>query len=163
MALVSCPECSKSVSDITFTMFFIMIVAVGFSFISCAKKTSKDYPIKPVLFTEVQVSDGFWQPRMETNRRVTIPFAFKNSEETGRIDNFAKAGGLMPGEHLVGLSGVDLFWGKPGDAAVPMLGVVPSEEAFEISPRVLEPGEGTGVIRVVLRGFELTFREGVVV
>jgi DUF1680 family protein len=75
-----------------------MIMAVGFSFINCAKKTSKDYPIKPVLFTEVQVSDGFWQPRMETNRRVTIPFAFKKSEETGRIDNFAKAGGLMSGE-----------------------------------------------------------------
>jgi len=75
-----------------------MIVALGFSFISCAKKTSKDYPIKPVLFTEVQVRDEFWQPRMETNRRVTIPFAFKKSEETGRIDNFAKAGGLLPGE-----------------------------------------------------------------
>ncbi|HUU51560.1 MAG TPA: glycoside hydrolase family 127 protein [Candidatus Heimdallarchaeota archaeon] len=97
MALVSCPECSKSVSDITLTMCFIMIVAIGFSFISCAKKTSKDYPIKPVLFTEVQVKDEFWQSRMETNRRVTIPFAFKKSEETGRIDNFAKAGGLMPG------------------------------------------------------------------
>jgi DUF1680 family protein len=98
MALVSCPECSKSVSDITLTMCFIMMVALGFSFISCAKKTSKDYPIKPVLFTEVQVKDEFWQSRMETNRRVTIPFAFKKSEETGRIDNFAKAGGLMPGE-----------------------------------------------------------------
>ncbi len=97
MALVSCPECSKSVSDITLTMCFIMIVALGFSFISCAKKTSKDYPIKPVLFTEVQVKDEFWQSRMETNRRVTIPFAFKKSEETGRIDNFAKAGGLIPG------------------------------------------------------------------
>jgi len=35
---------------------------------------------------------------METNREVTIPFAFKKSEETGRIDNFAKAGGLMPGK-----------------------------------------------------------------
>jgi DUF1680 family protein len=46
----------------------------------------------------VQVKDEFWQSRMETNRRVTIPFAFKKSEETGRIDNFAKAGGLMPGE-----------------------------------------------------------------
>jgi len=85
-------------SDITTPMCFILIVAVGFSFISCAKKTSKDYPIKPVLFTEVQVMDEFWQPRMETNRIVTIPFAIKKSEETGRIDNFAKAGGLMPGE-----------------------------------------------------------------
>lgn len=98
MALVSCPECSKSVSDITLAVCFIMIMAVGFSFINCAKKTSKDYPIKPVLFTEVQVKDEFWQSRIETNRRVTIPFAFKKSEETGRIDNFAKAGGLMPGE-----------------------------------------------------------------
>jgi len=35
---------------------------------------------------------------METNRKVTIPFAFKKSEETGRIANFAKAGGLIPGK-----------------------------------------------------------------
>jgi len=85
-------------SDITLAMCFFVIVVVGFSFISCAKKAAKDYPIKPVLFTDVQVMDEFWQPRMETNRRVTIPFAFKKSEETGRIDNFAKAGGLMKGK-----------------------------------------------------------------
>jgi DUF1680 family protein len=41
----------------------------------------------------------FWAPRLETNRLVTIPFAFKKSEETGRIDNFSKAAGLMPGEY----------------------------------------------------------------
>ena len=35
---------------------------------------------------------------METNRRVTIPYDFAKCEETGRIDNFAKAGQLMPGE-----------------------------------------------------------------
>jgi len=64
----------------------------------CAKKAQKDYPLKPVIFTEVAVDDTFWLPRMEINRQVTIPFAFKKSEETGRIDNFAKAGGLMPGK-----------------------------------------------------------------
>jgi DUF1680 family protein len=85
-------------NDITSALCFFMIVSVGFSFMSCAKKFSKDYAIKPVSFTEVHVEDEFWQPRMETNRIVTIPFAFKKSEETGRIDNFAKAGGLMPGE-----------------------------------------------------------------
>ena len=58
----------------------------------------KDYTIKPVPFTEVRITDSFWLPRMETNRKVTIPFAFNKCEETGRIDNFEKAGGLKPGE-----------------------------------------------------------------
>ncbi|MFQ6109145.1 MAG: glycoside hydrolase family 127 protein [Candidatus Aminicenantales bacterium] len=67
----------------------------------CAeKKEQRDYPVKPVAFTDVQITDDFWLPRMETNRRVTIPFAFRKSEETGRIDNFAKAGGLMPGKFM---------------------------------------------------------------
>lgn len=56
-----------------------------------------DYPIKPVLFTDVQIKDNFWYSRMETNRKVTIPFAFKKCEETGRIDNFCVAGRLKKG------------------------------------------------------------------
>jgi DUF1680 family protein len=47
----------------------------------------------------VKVMDGFWAPRIETNRRVTIPAIFKKCEETGRIDNFAIAGGLLKGEY----------------------------------------------------------------
>ena len=58
----------------------------------------KDYPLTPVPFTAVRVRDAFWLPRLETNRTVTLPTDFKKCEETGRIDNFAKAGGLMPGE-----------------------------------------------------------------
>ncbi len=52
---------------------------------------SRDYPVKPVPFTAVHVNDGFWAPRIETNRTVTIPFAFKKDEETGRFDNFIRA------------------------------------------------------------------------
>jgi len=59
----------------------------------------KDYPIQPVDFTKVQVDDAFWKPKMETNRRVTIPFAIQMNEETGRVDNFRKAAGLMKGPH----------------------------------------------------------------
>ncbi len=44
------------------------------------------------------IGDGFWSPRLKTNRQVTIPYDFARCEETGRIDNFAKAGRLMPGE-----------------------------------------------------------------
>jgi DUF1680 family protein len=54
---------------------------------------------KPVPFTAVKVTDGFWAPRIETNRAVTIPAIFKKCEETGRIDNFAVAGGLLKGEY----------------------------------------------------------------
>ncbi len=57
----------------------------------------KDYPIKPVPFTAVHFTDNFWKPRLDTNRTVTIPYDFKKSEETGRISNFAKAGGLQKG------------------------------------------------------------------
>jgi len=65
---------------------------------SCQKEMKKDYAVKPVSFTQVQITDSFWLPRMETNRRVTIPYAFEKCEETGRIDNFEKAGELKPGE-----------------------------------------------------------------
>lgn len=76
-----------------------IISSVGlFASLACFTADSKDYPIKPVPFTQVQIQDQFWSPRMETNRTVTIPHAFQQCEETGRIDNFAIAGGLKQGE-----------------------------------------------------------------
>ncbi|HEY5910843.1 MAG TPA: glycoside hydrolase family 127 protein [Verrucomicrobiae bacterium] len=60
--------------------------------------TLSDYPIQPVPFTAVRVADDFWSPRLETNRVTTVWYDFQKCEETGRIDNFAKAGKLMPGD-----------------------------------------------------------------
>jgi DUF1680 family protein len=78
--------------------FLIVLLALCLLNPVCTKKAPKDYPLKPATFTEVKINDSFWLPRMETNQKVTIPFAFKKSEETGRITNFAKAGGLMLGK-----------------------------------------------------------------
>src|SRR5882724_10036874 len=58
----------------------------------------RDYPVKPVPFTAVHVNDGFWAPRIEINRKVTIPFAFQKDEETGRVDNFIRAAEALRGE-----------------------------------------------------------------
>lgn len=80
-----------------FIITLISLFCLFFS-VSCQKEIKKDYAIKPVSFTAVQVTDSFWLPRMETNRKVTIPYAFNKCEETGRIENFKKAGGLIPGE-----------------------------------------------------------------
>ncbi len=63
-----------------------------------------DYPIRPVPFTAVQIQDGFWSPRLETNRSVTVRHDFDKCETTGRVANFAVAGGLAKGE-FVGLFG----------------------------------------------------------
>ena len=57
----------------------------------------RDYPFQPVPFTAVHLADTFWAPRLETNRKVTVPYDFRKCEETGRIDNFAKAAGTMEG------------------------------------------------------------------
>jgi DUF1680 family protein len=57
-----------------------------------------DYPVRPLPLTAVRITDGFWLPRMETNRVRTVWYDFEKCEETGRIDNFAKAGKLMPGK-----------------------------------------------------------------
>jgi DUF1680 family protein len=65
---------------------------------TCAVAGQLDYPIQPVPFTSVRIDDSFWTPRFETNRQTTVWYDFKKCEETGRIDNFAKAGGLMPGK-----------------------------------------------------------------
>lgn len=59
--------------------------------------SAQDYPIVPVPFTSVAINGGFWQSRLATNRTVTIPFDFRKCEETGRIANFAVAGGLAKG------------------------------------------------------------------
>jgi DUF1680 family protein len=58
----------------------------------------RDYPFQPVPLKAVRIQDDFWSPRLETNRLTTVWYDFKKCEETGRIDNFAKAGKLMPGD-----------------------------------------------------------------
>lgn len=52
---------------------------------------SHGYPITPVPFTSVKVTDAFWGQRLQASREVTIPLAFSKCEETGRYENFVKA------------------------------------------------------------------------
>ncbi len=59
-----------------------------------------DYPITQVPFDKVKVDGAFWAKRLEVNRTVTLPHNFRECEETGRIDNFAIAGGLKKGKFV---------------------------------------------------------------
>src|SRR6266849_3522887 len=64
-------------------------------------KPNHDYPVQPVPFTAVHLNDAFWAPRIETNRQVTIPFAFQQCELSGRVDNFERAAQALRGETLM--------------------------------------------------------------
>ncbi|MCX6568781.1 MAG: glycoside hydrolase family 127 protein, partial [Candidatus Aminicenantes bacterium] len=73
----------------------IIVVVTGAGVCSTAPKA--DYPAAPVPFTDVHLTDAFWAPRLETNRTVTIPHIFKQSEETGRVKNFDLAAAALGG------------------------------------------------------------------
>jgi DUF1680 family protein len=60
----------------------------------------KDYPIQPVAFTSVHVNDNFWQPKMEVNATVTIPYVLAQCKANGRMDNFLRAAKKLDGDKL---------------------------------------------------------------
>jgi len=72
-------------------------LALTLAAIATAASAASDYPYQPVPLKQVAILDGFWLPRFETNRLVTVWADFWKSEETGRISNFARAGKLEPG------------------------------------------------------------------
>ena len=80
------------------TSSLVILILVSMSIVF-AQKGNRDYPIKPVPFTSVSIKDDFWSKRLEINTTVTLPHNFKQCETTGRIDNFAKAAGLIKGRY----------------------------------------------------------------
>jgi len=78
----------------------IAVPACLLAAILAAAAQQRDYPVKPVPFTDVHLNDTFWAPRIEINRTVTIPFAFHKEEETGTIGNFVRAAQSLRHEPL---------------------------------------------------------------
>ena len=79
------------------TKGFLLLAALATP-LAAEPKGARDYPVRPVPFTAVRVTDQFWAPKIETNRKVTIPFAFQKDEDTGRVDNFLRAAKALRGE-----------------------------------------------------------------
>ncbi|MFB6341420.1 beta-L-arabinofuranosidase domain-containing protein [Saccharicrinis sp. FJH62] len=78
----------------------VVILLVFFSSCKTEVKTEKEgqYPIEPVPFTSVHVTDQFWAPKIKINHNVTIPIAIEQSEISGRVKNFEIAAGDAKGE-----------------------------------------------------------------
>lgn len=57
------------------------------------EQTTRRVPVRlqPVSFTQVAITDGFWAPRRETNRTVSIPHSLDMLEKAGNIRNLDRA------------------------------------------------------------------------
>jgi DUF1680 family protein len=64
-----------------------------------SQRQLSSYPLTAVPLTAVSVSDSFWAPKIDINRRVTIPHILKENEDTGRVDNFRKAAHTLEGAY----------------------------------------------------------------
>ncbi len=121
------------------------------------KEPESYYPFTPVKFTEVNIDDNYWAPRIETNRIVTIPKALRKSEETGRIDNFSKAAGIMEGNHQgKRYNDTDVFKVLEGvayslalhpddeleryaDSIIAIIGIAQEEDGYLMTGRTIDP------------------------
>ena len=63
--------------------------------LSAAGVFGADYPVRPVPFTAVRITGGFWQAKQEINRTVTVPFGLQQCEATNRLKNFDLAAETM--------------------------------------------------------------------
>ena len=50
------------------------LTTLAASCITCAAFASMDYPVKEADMTNVTITAGFWLPRFETNRVVTVKY-----------------------------------------------------------------------------------------
>ena len=69
----------------------IFSVAAFLSVSLVANTQTVDYPFQGIPFNRVTLTDTYWNARVETNRKVTIPASFMKCETTGRIQNFVNA------------------------------------------------------------------------
>ncbi|MDR1274476.1 MAG: glycoside hydrolase family 127 protein, partial [Odoribacteraceae bacterium] len=86
------------------------------------------YPVTPVPFTSVKVTDNFWGERLRASREVTIPLAFQKCEETGRYKNVEMAANPGPGNEVTGYSFDDTDVYKTIEGASYLLQSYPDEK-----------------------------------
>lgn len=96
------------------------------------------YPITPVPFTSVKVTDHFWGQRLDASRKVTIPLAFRKCEETGRYKNFEKAAHPSDTIKVGGLSFDDTDVYKTIEGASYLLQTYPDKKLVNYIDSVLD-------------------------
>ncbi|MDR2814956.1 MAG: glycoside hydrolase family 127 protein, partial [Prevotellaceae bacterium] len=84
-------------------MKYFTLAAGALCCIAACKQTASttaysDYPIEQVSLTQVELTDAFWLPRIQTIQKTTIQYAFNKCDSEGRFENFRIAARVMKGE-----------------------------------------------------------------
>lgn len=108
------------------TSLLAVMAVTGFA--QDKKQQSHGYPIDPVPFTSVKVTDAFWGQRLQASRETTIPLAFSKCEETGRYENFVKAANPSDSYEVGGLAFDDTDVYKTIEGASYLLQTYPDAE-----------------------------------
>ena len=67
------------------------LAGAGLPGLAAEPAAARDYPIQPVPFTQTEIADAFWAPRIKTNRDVTVQHNLQSCQRTGRVQNFVVA------------------------------------------------------------------------
>ena len=59
-----------------------------------------DYPLKPVPFNKVEMTSDFWRPRLETQRKTLVPFAFQRTQPG--VEHLKAARDFLAGKKVEG-------------------------------------------------------------
>lgn len=121
--------------------FVITVLAgclIGNSLLAQKEQLIHGYPIDPVPFTSVKVSDSFWGQRLKASREVTIPLAFNKCEETGRYRNFELAAHPSDTTKVTGYSFDDTDVYKTIEGASYLLQTYPDKQLAHYMDSVLD-------------------------
>ncbi len=101
------------------------LACAGLPGVAAEPPAARDYPIQPVPFTQTEIADAFWAPRIKTNRDVTVQHNLQSCERTGRIQNFVVAAGQAEGmfQGVFGFDDSDVY--KVIEGAAYTLGLQP--------------------------------------
>jgi len=101
------------------------LACAGFPALAAEPAALRDYPIQPVPFTQTEIADAFWAPRIETNRGVTVGHNLQSCQRTGRIQNFVVAAHKADGAFQGGFGFDDSDVYKVIEGAAYTLGLQP--------------------------------------
>lgn len=130
-------------------MLRLLVVALVLMSSGVLHAAPKDYPVLPVPFTDVKVTGGFWQQKMDVAVHNLVPYCLEKCEQTGRIANFAVAGGLEEGSHRgAGFNDSDLAKIVEGAAYVLAIKRDPKFEAYvdDIIRKIISAQEPDGYL-----------------
>lgn len=80
--------------------FFERLLFAVVMFGAIGSTRAADYPLKPVPFNKVKITSDFWRPRLETQRKTLVPFAFEKTQPG--VEHLQAARDFLAGKKVEG-------------------------------------------------------------